>query len=234
MNSALVTGASSGIGLEIANMLVRNQFIVHGISRRKPGSDSILHIPIDLSNLSLYENELKAWQKKLKDLRVLVHSAGVGLFGLHEELNLAKLKNMMDVNLNAPILLTRLFLRTLKENKGWVVFISSITAHKSSPLASAYSASKAGLSQFAASLWEEARKSGLRVICIEPDMTHSEFYAENWFDVDSDPESFLEPVEIADVLEYALKQRDSVNIHNIKIQPRLHKIKKSRKENENN
>jgi NADP-dependent 3-hydroxy acid dehydrogenase YdfG len=52
--------------------------------------------------------------------------------------------------------------------------------------------------------------------------------------VDPDPESFLEPAEIADVLEFALKQRSSVNIHNIKIQPRLHKIKKSRKENENN
>jgi len=226
MSLALVTGASSGIGLEISKMLLKNNFVVYGISRNKPNLDSIQHIPMNLLEISKLSRELEELVKKLKEIKVLVHCAGLGLFGLHEELNFLKLEEMLYLNFSVPILLTRLFLRNLKRNQGWVVFISSTTASRASSLASAYSATKAGLSHFSLSLWEETRKSGLRVVCLEPDITNSNFYRETWFEPDSNVEAYLEPKEIAEILENILHKRSSINILNVKIQPKFHRIKK--------
>ena len=74
------------------------------------------------------------------------------------------------------MIITNLLLRDLKKNKGTIINISSITAGKANPHGCAYGATKAGLTSFSHSLFEEARKYGVRVVNLEPDMTDTKLY----------------------------------------------------------
>jgi hypothetical protein len=69
-------------------------------------------------------------------------------------------------------------------------------------------------------------------VCLEPDITNSNFYRETWFEPDSNVEAYLEPKEIAEILENILHKRSSINILNVKIQPKFHRIKKKERKYE--
>jgi short-subunit dehydrogenase len=227
---AIITGASYGIGLEISKKLIEMNFSVIGIARNFSNTNYehplFTKFHFDLLLINEYEEKLKTL-KNSKDLYILVNCAGIGIFGLHEELKFNEIHKMLTLNFVSPILLTKLFLRDLKNNRGYVLNISSVSALQDSPLASAYSASKAGLTQFGNCIFSEGRKNGLKVINIHPDITSSSFYNNTWFKEESnDSESFLECEEIANTVEFILKQRESTIITNITIKPQKHRIKK--------
>lgn len=67
-------------------------------------------------------------RKADQNIHILINNAGFGLIGLHEELDYTKLEEIIQVNLTAPILITRILLRQIKQNKGIIINISSITA----------------------------------------------------------------------------------------------------------
>jgi len=166
---------------------------------------------------------------KLKKIKfdLIVNSAGIGHFGLHEEMNISKIKNMISINLQAPLVISQYFLRILKENKGIIINISSVTANKESPLASAYSATKAGLSQFSKSLFEEVRKNDVKVITVYPDMTKTNFYDNNtYFECDDDEKAYIKMEDIGNMIEFILNQSENIVFTDITIKPQRHKIKK--------
>lgn len=105
------------------------------------------------------------------------------------------------------MIITNLLLRDLKKNKGTIINISSITAGKANPHGCAYGATKAGLTSFSHSLFEEARKYGVRVVNLEPDMTDTKLYRNADFTVDENEAARLQPVEVADAVIYVLEQR---------------------------
>mgnify|MGYP002626811941 CR=1 FL=1 len=101
--------------------------------------------------------------KKKEDISVLINCAGVAYYGLFEEIKIENIQEMVRTNLEVPMILTRLLLRDLKKNKGFLINISSVTALSSNPHGIAYGATKAGLSSFSKSLFDEARKYGIKV-----------------------------------------------------------------------
>ncbi|MCB1180379.1 MAG: SDR family oxidoreductase [Leptospiraceae bacterium] len=235
--NALVTGASSGIGLEITKKLLEMGISVYGVSRTNPGDklpqENFHFIEADLSNSKDMQDKLIPLSKSIPNINILINSAGVGIFGLHEELDFKELENMMYLNLVTPILITRIFLRKMKKIKGTIINISSMTSKKSSPLASAYSATKAGLSKFGESLFEEGRKSGLRVINIHPDITKTNFYNNSWFKEEDNPLAYLFSEDISKLLPALLNSREGVVISDITIQPQLHRIHRKGKTDPN-
>ena len=164
--------------------------------------------------------------KKEYVVEVLVNNAGVGFYGLHEELNAQKIKQLVRTNLEAPMILTNYLLRELKKNKGWIFNISSVTATKTNPHGCAYGATKAGLSSFSHSLFEEARKYGVKVVNIQPDMTATSLYRNADFKEDEDVMAHLLPQEVSDVVRYALEQREGLVISDVTLRPQLHRISK--------
>lgn len=229
MKAAIVTGASSGIGLEISKILIKNEYKVFGFGRDFTATtiehDNFHSIICDLTNLQDLCQKVKEISSA-NDIAVLVNNAGVGYFGPHEELNPTKIQSMVDTNLTVPMIMTQFLLRELKKNAGYVVNISSVTAYKSNTHGCAYGATKAGLSSFSHSLFDEVRKYGVKVVTIQPDMTKSNFYRNADFCEGDSSDTYVDPQEIAQTLDFVLNQREGLVISDITIKPQKHQIKR--------
>jgi len=209
MKLAVVTGASSGIGKEIALRLLSLGYKVLGISRSIDTQDfkdeNFKALNVDLSN-EVQTLKLCETLKKESSF-ILVNAAGFGKFEPHEELSAKTITEMTFLNLTAPMLLTNSLLRDLKQNDGYLININSIEALRASKFAGVYSATKAGLKAFGDSLFEETRKSGLSITNINPDMTESAFYDELRFETSKKEDEKLLSSDIADVVEHILSMR---------------------------
>lgn len=246
--AAIVTGASSGIGREISRVLCGMGYEVFGIGRQFRGLDiekekldgkytdnglvdasgfaGVFHpIVCDL----LDTQELVRLAKKLRseqEISVLINNAGVGYYGLHEEIAVRNLQAMIRTNLEVPMLLTNLLLRDLKKRKGYIINISSVTAGQSNPHGCAYGATKAGLTSFSKSLFDEARKYGVKVVTIQPDMTKTDLYRNADFCQGEEEASYLLPEEVAEAVRYVLSGREEMVVTELTVRPQLHRIRR--------
>jgi short-subunit dehydrogenase len=204
---AVITGHSSGIGRAIASKLRDSGYEVIEFNSR-------------LEDKASLQKEAKEILSQ-GDIDVLVSSAGFGRFAPHEEISLDDISTMIDVNLKAPILLTNMFLRSLKKTQGHIINISSIEATKHSKFSALYTATKSGLRDFSLSLFEEVRKSGVKVTSINPDLTKTNFFDDLGFEPSSDPSAYIDPSEIADSVEDILNTKSVITDFTIRPQKLL-------------
>ena len=231
MKTVLLTGASSGIGLATGLRLVKEGFEVFGIGRT---FDESLSYPENFHRFSCDITDTKALTKTLQDIRtkmnmpapdVLIHSAGIGLYGLQETLDADGLQNLIRTNLEAPVLITTEFLGFMKQRKsGHIIFISSVNAKKSNTYGCAYGATKAGILSFANSLFDEVRKNNIKVTTLLPDMTLTNLYQNA--DFTADETACLFPEDVADTISYLLSCGSHINVTELTIQPQKHRIQK--------
>ena len=210
--SAVVTGASSGIGKEITLRLLSLGYSVIGISRSISESDfNNENFNAFKADLSDEESTFKICELlKKENVHILINCAGFGRFEPHEELSQKTIAQMSFLNLIAPMLITNSLLRDLKKNDGYLININSIEAIRASKFAAVYSATKAGLKAFSDSLFEETRKSGLSITNINPDMTQTPFYDELRFETSQKDDEKLLATDIADAIEHILSMRKGV------------------------
>ena len=181
---ALITGASSGIGRDMARILSVMGYETILIARRedrlkelqKELNTSSEIICADVSNVSeckrIYE------QVKDKDIDVVINNAGFGIFGEFTKIDLDKELNMIDVNIKAVDILTKLFLMDFKKkNKGYILNVASSAAFLPGPLLSSYYASKAYVLRLTEAIYEELRreKSNVYVGVLCPGPVDTEF-----------------------------------------------------------
>ena len=251
--TAIVTGASSGIGSQISRVLVEMGYEVYGFGREFPEEESeqirtkqdtaestgtengtdkknqenrMLHrIVCDLLDTPELERQIKEIRRQ-NEVSLLVNNAGVGYYGLHEELNTQKIQKLVRTNLEVPMILTNLLLRDLKKYGGTIINISSVTAQLSNPHGCAYGATKAGLSSFSRSLFDEVRKYGVRVVTIQPDMTKTDLYRNADFMQGEEEASYLLPEEIAETVRDILPMRKGAVVTEITLRPQLHRIRR--------
>lgn len=209
MKTAVVTGASSGIGKAISVRLLELGFVVIGVSRSIEKKDfNHPHFRALQADLCDEESTLKLCEiLKRTSVHMLVNCAGFGRFEPHEELDSQTITQMTFLNLTSAMLLTNALLRSLKSNDGYLININSIEALRASKFAAVYSATKAGLKAFGDSLFEETRKSGLSITNINPDMTESSFYDGLRFETSAKENEKLLSSDIADAVEHILKMR---------------------------
>lgn len=234
--AAIVTGASSGIGAAISARLCEMGYEVFGIGRSF-GSSFAEQFP-DAADNPLFHAvvcDLLDTEKMLKLVRgiaaeatvtLLVNNAGSAYYGLHEELSPKKIQEMVRTDLEVPMILSQQLLRGFKKNKGCIVNIASVTAQQSNPHGCAYGAVKAGLVSFSRSLFDEARKYGVRVAVVSPDMTKTELYRNADFTVGEETESYLLPQDVADAVAYIVEQREGVAVSEVTLRPQYHRIRR--------
>jgi short-subunit dehydrogenase len=176
----LLTGGSRGIGPIIAESLVnrgakialtaRSEDSLKEVALRlnRAGSN-ILAIPVDLRDSTQREHLVIAVEKEFGSIDILINNAGVETEGAYSELPWSAIQENIEVNLVAPMALTRLILPAMYNNKsGHIINISSIAAKSGGPYASVYSGTKAGLAEWSRALRLELTGTGVHISTIFP------------------------------------------------------------------
>lgn len=227
---AVVTGASRGIGAEIATAIgaagARVVLIARNESTLKARAAEILgSIPIvaDVTDPASVERATARIRAELKDVPdILVNNAGIFSVAVAEETSGDQFVNMLNTNLVAPFLFVRAFLGDMKQRgRGHIVTIGSIADRTIYSGNVAYSAAKFGLRAVHEVLRTELRGTGVRTSLISPAATNTEI----WNDVTvTDPVNrphskrpMLEPGDVARAVMYVLTQPPTVNVDELRL-----------------
>ena len=206
---ALVTGASSGIGREMAKILSDMGYDLILVARRKKKLEELkkqLTTKVTIINLDISStyNCMKLYDKvKKEDIDIVINNAGFGLFGEFTETSLDKELDMIDTNIKAVHTLTKLFLKDFKEkDSGYILNVSSSAAFLSGPLTSTYYATKGYVLKLTEAIYEELRREDSNVyigtLCPGPVDTEFNDVANVKFSIQS--------LNSHDVAEYAINQ----------------------------
>lgn len=181
---ALITGASSGIGREIALYLsdlgydiivvARNELALRDLQREVKTKVEV--VSMDLTDR---ENVWKLHEMyKREPIEVLVNDAGFGVHGPVTETDLEKDLDLIDLNITAVHMLTKLFLKDMKKrNLGYILNVSSISGFLSGPLMAEYYASKNFVLSYTKAINAELKKEGseVHISCLCPGPTKTNF-----------------------------------------------------------
>ena len=192
--TAIVTGASSGIGRAIALELARQGAHLVLLARREdrlrevadaaaalhrpsdPGVPPAVSVAGDLTDPATRQEALEAAVAQFGGLDILVNNAGVGALGRFDRADSARLRRIMEVNFFAAVELTRLALPVLKQAKAAIVVnVGSILGHFGVPGSTEYCASKFALRGFSEALRAEVSREGIDVLVVSPATTRTEF-----------------------------------------------------------
>lgn len=231
MKTAVVSGHSRGIGKALTLNLLQRGFSVIGLSRSRllqvPENSSLTQISCDLRDHENIDAALRHINAITKNgLDVLINNAGIGYFAPHETHQSEQIREMVAVNLTAPLLLTNGLLRSLRQQGGLIINVGSASSLETSPFGGAYAATKAGLKHFGEQLFKEVRKNGLRVCTLIPDLTTTSFYDEKSFQPSAKIDTALTTDDIERCMDFILDARSGLNINEIIIRPQRLEISK--------
>ena len=186
--TALVTGASGGIGLEIAKVLAREGFNLVLVARNRDALEAAagqiegkhtvsVHVfAADLRRREAPETIFEFLRNESIAVDALVNNAGFGVGGEFAETELTRELEMIQVNVAALTHLTKLFLPAMVKRKaGRILNVASTAAFQPGPLMAVYYATKAYVLSFSEALAEELRNSGVTVTALCPGPTRTQF-----------------------------------------------------------
>jgi NAD(P)-dependent dehydrogenase (short-subunit alcohol dehydrogenase family) len=172
--SALITGGSSGIGLAIAKMLREEGFALTLASRTPEKVEAAAAelgahaIAADISKPEDCARVVEEHVAREGGLDLLVNSAGIGIAGRVEDVQLKHLDRQLAINLRGLVLVTQAAIPHLRDTRGWVVNLASIAGTQPVPILPIYAASKAAVISLTHSLNADLDDDGVRAIAICP------------------------------------------------------------------
>ena len=191
---ALLTGASSGIGRDIARELSKRGYDLVIVARNKEKleelkKDLTTKVEIIVMDLTIEENCKKLYEQA-KDIDILVNNAGLGEFGKFTETDLEKELTIIDTNIIALHVLTKLYLQDMtKRNSGRILNVASIAGFMPGPLMATYYSSKAYVVRLSEAIREELNKQNSKVkislLCPGPVKTNFNNVANVKFEIKS-------------------------------------------------
>lgn len=170
--TALITGSSRGIGKDIAKSFIEAGAEVIVCASRDETAENVAKeigakagYGVDLSNLE----SLSAFAEKVGDIDILVNNAGITEDGLFVRQSDDAWDRVLDVNLNAAVKLTKLFLPAMSKKRwGRIVNVTSVVAHMGNNAQTNYVTSKAAVTGFTKALSKEMARRGITVNCVAP------------------------------------------------------------------
>ncbi|HEV8408281.1 MAG TPA: SDR family oxidoreductase [Sphingomicrobium sp.] len=180
---ALVTGASAGLGVEFARQLSRDGYGLVLAARRKDRLDELTielgnarAVAIDLSKSTAADNLMADLEDNGETVDLLVNNAGFGLIGSFAELDARRERQMIDLNVGTLSDLCRAVAPAMIERgSGGIINVASIAAFQPGPKMAVYFATKAFVLSLTEALHEELKPHGVKVSCLCPGPTRTEF-----------------------------------------------------------
>lgn len=218
--AALVTGGSSGIGLAIARLLREEGFDLTLASRRP---ESVQPAAAELGAMAVAANmadpedcarAVAEHRDRFGRLDVLVNSAGIGIAGTVEELDLKKLDMQLDINLRGLFLVTQAAIPLLRESRGWIVNLASIAGTLPTPALATYGATKAAVISLTRSLNAELDGDGVRAIALCPGFVDTPMA--QWSGIE--PDEMIRPEDCAEVVRMCLRLSPNARIPQVVIE----------------
>lgn len=224
--TAIVTGASRGLGAAIAAQLVKHQVRVFGLARssetlsklEKQLGNLFFPVPLDITDQAAISEWFSQTFNNGYQPDILINNAGAGIFGKIEELPLEQWKNMMDTNLNGMYFLTREAVPLMKANadSSHIINVGSILGKTSGMTKSAYSTTKFGVQGFSEALFKELRFSNIKVTCFNPGSIDTHFFEESGIEPHT---NMLQPNDLAEMIVHILQTPDNFLVNDITIRP---------------
>ena len=209
----LITGASHGLGKEIAKLFLAKNYALILSGRKEEGfkdfkdKEDIDIVVGDITKKEIRNKLVELVTDKYKRLDVLINNAGITFIQPFEQNTEEQLFEIIETNLKAPILLTHALYATMKTQQfGTIVIINSAAGKQGYPNHTLYSTTKFGLSGFAQSLRVEAKKHNIRVISVHPGGIKTNLYDK--LPEKPDTTSYMEAAKVADMIVYLSETSD--------------------------
>jgi len=218
----LVTGASSGIGLAIAQALSDSGAIIHGVARHWHNAPSAWRThSADLSVEGDIKRLVQEIQQESNPLNIVVHCAGAFAVGSVAEFAINELDKLYAINVRAPFLLTQLLLPQLVQSQGQIVFINSSVGITSKHSLAGYSATKFAMKALADALRAEVNSQGIRVMSVYPGKTASPMQAQahKLFGQEYQTNKLMQAEDVAQAVLAALLLPKSAEMTDLHLRP---------------
>ena len=187
--TALITGATSGIGYELAKLFAQDGFRLVIVSRNEAtsqqvaeefkqlGSPQVTTITKDLTQLGAAEEVYQETKRQGITVNILVNDAGVGEYGFFHEIDFSKDLEIIQLNIITFVHLTKLYLRDmLAANEGRILQLASIASHQPTPRLAVYAASKAFVLSLTDALIHELKDTNVTMTALLPGATDTDFF----------------------------------------------------------
>ncbi len=209
---ALITGATSGIGYELAKIFVREQYNLVIVSRdqqaleakaqefRKQGVE-VVSLAKDLFDREQAFSVYDEVRNQGIQIDVLVNDAGQGLYGKFQDTDIQRELDIIELNISSLVILTKCFLKDMvQRNEGRILNLASIASKLPGPWQSVYHGTKAFVLSFSEAIREELRETNITVTALMPGATDTDFF--NKADMESskivqDESSLADPAKVA-------------------------------------
>jgi NADP-dependent 3-hydroxy acid dehydrogenase YdfG len=223
---AIVTGASSGIGIDFSRALINKGATVFGLARstdklqkiEQEFGEQFKPVTMDITNHDAIEQWIDETFSSNYQPDILINNAGLGRFADVDKLSLDEWEAMVQTNLSGTFYMTRQIVPMMKEKESvcHIINIASIAGKVGNPTMTGYNASKFGVRGFSEALFKEVRYDGIKVSCFYPGSIATSFFG----DKDTDThQNMMQPEEVAQVLINVLETPDNFLINDITMRP---------------
>lgn len=225
-NYTLITGATSGIGYELAKLFAKDHHNLILVARDQSELDRVqqelsaqdISVITLAKDLFIKEQVFDVYydiQKKGLNVDVLVNNAGQGVYGLFEDNNIERELNIINLNVSALVILTKCFLQDMvKRNSGKILNLASIASKSPGPWQAVYHGTKAFVLSFTEAIREELRSTEITVTALLPGVTDTDFFNKAGMQESKaiqDPDSMADPADVAkDGYEALMAGKDKI------------------------
>lgn len=238
MKIAVITGASSGMGRELAIQISQKESFdeIWVIARREDALQNLKEsiktkvrpVPLDLAKQESFEEYKTLLEKEKPDVAFLANVAGFGKFGRYDQIALKDCMDMIDLNCKALVAMTQLTLPYMKRGSR-ILQLDSLSAFQPVPYINVYGSTKSFVLSYSRALNRELKTEGIRVMSVNPGWVKTEFFDHATASSNDAVTYYNVMYEAKDVIKTAIRDlyhtKKDVSIHGLPVKLQVFAVK---------
>ena len=216
----IITGVSKGIGKALVDQYLAKGCTVCGLGRTNPhiSNPNFNFYKTDIRIFSEVETSINQFLKEYSGVDILINNAGLGYFGPIEDYTVDQIQEMFETNVYGTLYTAKVVVPIMKlKGRGHIINISSTAGIEGYPQVSVYCGTKFAVKAISQSMYKELREFGIKVTCIYPGSTKTEFFKN--IEAIQPHDYMLMPEEVASMIAQATETSDNFHQVNIEVRP---------------